>query len=419
MPTPRRRGPLSLTSASAFRRYFWQPPRAHGDIIEGREVSFLELFYDLVYVVVISQAARHLAGGVTWGSLGQFTVVFGLIWLAWVNGAVYHDLHGRAEGRTRSYVFLQMGLLTLLAVFTTGATTGDGPAFALVYSVYLLLLGWLWYSVRRQDDAAYRPRTTPYIAGVLISAAVVAFSALMPEGFRIGAWAVVVVGWLIGLTALDWRRGGIASYTSPNASESMIERFDLLTIIVLGEVVVGVVNGIVDAHRTPIAVVTGILGLGIGFAYWWSYFDLVAARPVRPERGALSRWLIGHLAVTMTIAATGGVMVSMLEHTSSGHAPAPAPMVLSLSVATGALALVLVASSLADWRDLAAVYRPVSVALGIAAALAVIVGWLAPPPWMQITLLTLVLGAVWVYGILTWFGVTHGDNDSSKANVTQ
>jgi hypothetical protein len=54
--------PLSWASAAAFRRHFWQPPRAHGDVIEGREVSFLELFYDLVYVVVVSQAARHLAG---------------------------------------------------------------------------------------------------------------------------------------------------------------------------------------------------------------------------------------------------------------------------------------------------------------------------------------------------------------------
>ncbi|MGB8381009.1 MAG: low temperature requirement protein A [Dermatophilaceae bacterium] len=103
--------------------------------------------------------------------------------------------------------------------------------------------------------------------------------------------------------------------------------------LVLGEVVVGVVNGIADDGRRPIAVVTGILGLGIGFAYWWSYFDLVAARRVRSERGALSRWLVGHLPVTMTIAATGAVMVSMVEHASGGHAPPPTashPMVLSL-----------------------------------------------------------------------------------------
>ena len=162
------------------------------------EVSFLELFYDLVFVVVVSQAAGHLAGDVTWAGVGRFAVVFGLIWLAWINGAVYHDLHGRAEGRTRSYDFLQMGVLALLAVFTGQATAGDGPAFAVVYSAYLFLLGWLWYSVRRQDDPAFRPATTPYITGVLVSATVVGASALLPHGPRLAAWVLVVVGWLVG-----------------------------------------------------------------------------------------------------------------------------------------------------------------------------------------------------------------------------
>ena len=411
MSDPQRSAPISWASAGAFRRHFWQPPRAHGDVIEGREVSFLELFYDLVYVVVVSQAARHLSGDVTWAGLGRFAVVFGLIWLAWINGAVYHDLHGRAEGRTRTYVFLQMSVLALLAVFTAEATAGDGAAFAVVYSAYLYLLGWLWYSVRAQDDPGFRPATTPYIAGVLISATIVGASALLPDGARLAAWALVVVCWLAGITVLDWRSGATRD-TSTNASVSMIERFDLFTIIVLGEVVVGVVNGIADAGRTPIAIVTGILGLGIGFAYWWSYFDLVGARRVLSERGALSRWFVGHLPVTMTIAATGGVMVSMIEHSSEGHAPAPAAMVLSLSVAVGVLALVLLATSLADWRDLAPVYRPVSMALAVAAVVALLLGWLAPPPWLQIPLLTLVLGAVWLYGILTWFSLTQHDEAS-------
>ncbi len=411
MPARQASTRLSWESAAAFRRHFWKPPRAHGDVIEGREVSFLELFYDLVYVVVVAQAAHHLAGGVTWAGVGRFAVVFGLIWLAWINGAVYHDLHGRAEGRTRTYVFLQMGILALLAVFTGEATAGDGPAFAVVYSVFLFLLGWLWYSVRRQDDPALRPATTPYIAGVLVSATVVGASALLPDGARLAAWALVVFGWLAGITLLDWRSGATRD-TSTNASESMIERFDLFTIIVLGEVVVGVVNGIADAGRTPIAVVTGILGLGIGFAYWWSYFDLVGARRVRSKRGAFSRWLVGHLPVTMTIAATGAVMVSMVEHASEGHAPAPAPMVLSLSVAVGVLALVFIATSLLDWRDLAPVYRSVSVALALAALVALLLGWLAPPPWLQILLLTLVLSAAWLFGILTWFSFTQPDGAS-------
>jgi low temperature requirement protein LtrA len=408
MPPSKAGATLTWASARAFRRHFWQPPRAHGDVVAGREVSFLELFYDLVYVVVVSQAAHHLAGDVTWAGLGRFAVVFGLIWIAWVNGAVYHDLHGRAEGRTRTYVFLQMGLLALLAVFTADATAGDGPAFAVVYGLFLLLLGWLWYSVRRQDDPAFRPTTTPYLVGVLASAAIVAASALLPGAARVAAWAFVVVGWLVGLSVLDWRNGATRD-TTASASDSMIERFDLFTIIVLGEVVVGVVDGITDAGRAPIALVTGILGLGVGFAYWWSYFDLVGGRRLRAERGALSRWLLGHLPVTMTIAATGGVMVNMVEHASEGHVPAPAPMVLSVSVAVGVLALVLVSTSLADWRDLEAVYRPLSVALLLAAVAALLLGWLAPPPWVQILLLTLVLGAVWLYGMLSWFSFTHTD----------
>ena len=48
-----------------FKSRFWQPPRAHGDVIEDRTVSFLELFYDLIYVVVIARAAHTLAGHLT------------------------------------------------------------------------------------------------------------------------------------------------------------------------------------------------------------------------------------------------------------------------------------------------------------------------------------------------------------------
>jgi low temperature requirement protein LtrA len=409
MPNPQKIARRSWPSASTMRRHFWQPPRAHGDAIEGRAVSFLELFYDLVYVVVVAQAAHHFAGDVTWAGAGQFAIVFGLIWFAWINGTVYHDLHGRSDARTRFYVFFQMGVLVLLAIFTGEATSGDGSAFATVYSAYLLLLGWLWYSVRRQDDPAFRSTTTPYLVGILGSASAVGASALLPDGPRLAIWAILVVFWIAGLSVLQMRNRASGA-PSANVSESMIERFDLFTIIVLGEVIVGVVNGIAEAGRTPVAIVTGMLGLGIGFAYWWTYFDFVGGRRVSADRGASSRWLVGHFLVTLSIAATGGVMVSMIENASEGHASPLEAMVLSLSVAVGALALVLVATSLADWRELAPIYRPAASALGVAAGVALLIGWLAPPPWLQILLLTLVLGVVWLYSILTRFVITHRED---------
>ncbi len=115
-----------------FRRRFWQPPRAHGDIVEDRTVGFLELFHDLVYVVVIAAAASTVAHDVTPRSVAEFVLVFGLIWLAWVNATFLHDLHGREDIRTRFYTFAQMLLIVLLAVFVGGAAGDEGRGFALV-----------------------------------------------------------------------------------------------------------------------------------------------------------------------------------------------------------------------------------------------------------------------------------------------
>ena len=64
----------------------------------------------------------------------EFAVVFGIVWTAWVNGSLYMELHGRQDGRTRLFVFVQMAILTLLAVFTSDATAEPGPPFALTYA---------------------------------------------------------------------------------------------------------------------------------------------------------------------------------------------------------------------------------------------------------------------------------------------
>jgi len=52
-------------------------------------VGPLELFCDLAVVVVVAQAARHLAGHLTWRGLGQFAAVFTLVWIAWTNGSLH------------------------------------------------------------------------------------------------------------------------------------------------------------------------------------------------------------------------------------------------------------------------------------------------------------------------------------------
>ena len=88
------------------RRSLWQPPRPHGEAPRERVVGPLELFYDLVVVVLVAQAAHHLAGDLTWSGLGEFTAIFTLVWIAWANGSLHHELHGHDDARARSTFLL-------------------------------------------------------------------------------------------------------------------------------------------------------------------------------------------------------------------------------------------------------------------------------------------------------------------------
>jgi low temperature requirement protein LtrA len=400
----------SSSTLDQFRRYFWQPPRAHGDIIEDRSVSFLELFYDLVYVVVIARAAHHLAAYVSWRGAVEFAIVFGLIWIAWLNGTLYHDLHGRGDGRTRTFVFIQMGLLALLGVFTAGATGEDGPAFAVVFTAYLCVLTWLWYTVQRQDDEQFRVFTRRYLFGMVVSVAVIGASAFLDDDARLVVWALFVVGWLLGTVVLQAVTGAMARLGF-DISESLIERFGLFTIIVLGEVVVGVVVGMSDADRTAIVIVTGMLGLGIGIAYWWTYFDFVGGRRVKMSNRAHTSWMMGHFPIVLGIAATGAAMVSLIEHADSASTPAPTAWLLTGTVALALVALALVTTSLSDAERVPQVFGPLRWALLIAALAALSLGWMRPAPWLLALGLWALLSVVWFYAILRWVKYTDPEED--------
>jgi low temperature requirement protein LtrA len=382
-----------------FRRRFWLPPRAHGEVVRDRTVSFLELFYDLVYVVVISRVSHTLAGDVTWRGIGEFAAVFGLIWLAWLNGTLYYEIHGREEGRTRFYVFIQMLLLGLLAVFTADAAGKSGATFAAIYAVYVAVLSWLWYTVRRIDQPEYMAITGRYLAAMLVSLAAMVITVFLPAPVRTIVWGALVIGWAgVGLLIALSPEVTFGVVTT----DSMVERFGLFVIIVLGEVVVGVVNGLSDSDQGFRSLATGMLGLMVGFAYWWTYFDYAGRRLPLDRPIVRNTWMYAHLPVSMSIAAAGAAMVSLIERSSDTTTTAATSWLLTGAVAVGLISLILLMSTLRDAQEKPALYRPVSRALLAAAAVSVALGGLRPAPWLLALLLVVTLGAVWLFAVDRW-----------------
>ena len=385
---------MQTRTIDRFRDWFWRPPRPHGESLRDRSVSNLELLYDLVYVAVIGQASHALAASLTARGVLEFGIVFGMIWLAWVNGSLYVELHGRQDGRTRFFVFVQMAILVLLAVFTGGAATDDGAAFAVIYATFLAVTAWLWLSVRRRDRPEFMAVTGAWLALMAVSIVVVLGSALLPPDLRLVVWAGYVVAWLVGIKVLGARSRMFEFGVRP--TDSMVERFGLFTIIVLGEVVIGVVAGLSAAQQDPLTIATGLVALVVGFGFWWMYFDVVGRRLPRPDRRAVATWVLGHFPIALGIAASGAGMVTLIEHAADAAAPPETAWLLSGAVAVGLAGIIVIATSLEDARRLPGVYRPVEWSLAAGAVAALAVGWLNPAPWLLALLLALILGVLWV-----------------------
>jgi len=395
-----------MTLGAGLRRWFLRPPRPHGEVIEDRTVSFLELFYDLVYVVLIGQVAHTLSEDVSWTGVLDFAVVFGLIWTGWFNGTQFHELHGREDGRNRSFIFLQMGILTVLAVFTGDAASTDGEPFALTYAVLLAVLLWQWASVYRTAAPEYRPGALRYLAGLVVSIGALLASSGMDDTGRVAVWAAIVVGSITLVVVYMLRTPD--DYLGIRATASMAERYGLFVIIVLGEVVFGVVDGlrgVVDLDFRTVA--TGVLGLTIAFGFWWTYFDYVGRRLPRQDGGSLVLWLYSQLPIALAVAAAGAGMVSLIEHAADARTPESSSWLLAGSVSALLIALVVTIVALVDYRRVAAVYRPLAVALLLGAAAALAIGWARPAPWLLATILDLILIAIWSFAFVRTLRTTR------------
>ena len=357
-------------------------------------VGPLELFYDLAVVVLIAQDAHHLAGHLTWGGLGEFVVLFTLIWIAWANGSLYHELHGHEDARSRSTFLLQILLLTAMGAFISQASGRRGAAFAVAAAALFAVLAGLWLLASRGDRPEYRRASRQYVTGTAACALLLASTALLPAGARIPAWGLIDVAYLAGFATV-LLTATAAQAATLTITDSLIDRFGTLIIIVLGEIVTGVVTGLASRPVSPLTFSVGLVAVVVGFGAWWTYFDFAGRRPPRPERAATLQWMLGHLPLTAAIAAMGAAMVTLVDHAHDGRTPAATAWVLCAGAAVVLGATMLVSASLQAWPRDRGLYRPLARTCAAAAVACLALGALRPAPLVLGLVLIVLLSIPW------------------------
>ena len=379
-----------------LRRSLWQPPRPHGEQPRERVVGPLELFYDLAVVVLVAQAAHRLAGHLTWPGLGEFTVVFTLVWIAWANGSLHHELHGHDDARARSTFLLQILLLVAMGAFIPQAGGARGAAFAAAAAVLFAVLAVLWLLAARGDRPEYRRPSQLFVTGTAASAVLLAGTALLPASARVPAWGLLDVAYLAGFAAVILTATPAATLT---VTDALIERFGLLTIIVLGETLTGVVGGLARAPVSGLTLAVGLVAVVVGFGAWWTYFDFAGHRHPRPVPAATLQWMLSHLPLTAAIAAMGAAMVSLVDHAHDGRTPAPTAWVLCAGAAVVLCATMLTAASLQAWRRVRGLYRPLARTCAALAVACLGLGAVRPAPLFLGHALVVLLSIPWVLAV--------------------
>jgi low temperature requirement protein LtrA len=294
------------------RRFSGRDPRE-----PHRTATPLELLYDLTIVVAFGTAADelghfiaedHIGAGVA----GFVFAVFAVSW-AWLNYSWFASAYDTDDWVFRLATMLQMAGVIVLALglpqmfeSIDGGDTLDNRVMVAGYVIMRAALVFLWWQVSRQDER-HRPTARAYLA--TIGVAQVGWVALAVIGLPIGttfALFSVLIGLELVGPLLAERRG-----RTPWHPHHIAERYGLLVIITLGEVIIGTVaslNAVVhgEAGWTVDAALLTIAGIGLTFGCWWTYFAVPWAEPLVRHRERAFWFGYGHLVIFASLAAIGG-----------------------------------------------------------------------------------------------------------------
>ncbi|MEA2575284.1 MAG: hypothetical protein QOH93_2582 [Chloroflexia bacterium] len=391
----------------------WQRPHLRDDESELREhrTTWLELFYDLVFVVVVAQLAHELATNVTWNGVLAFLLLFIPVWWVWIGATFYNDRFDTDDIGQRAYTFLQILAVAALALNIHDGIGKASQGFALAYAAARLLIIFMWVRGGFYNPVA-RPLTNRYAAGFSVSLALWVLSIFVDPPWRFMLWGIgLLFDLLTPLGTLHIQRR-LPSYSTSH----LPERFGLFTIIVLGESVAGTVRGAAEGLALALqTVVAGVLGLAMAFALWWLYFDNVMDRPVRRGLFSFAGRTYLHLPLLMGITAIGAGVADVIG-SESGILQAPLRWLICCAVGTSLLALGLLEMTL-DPAGLSEGSRRsiilLRVGTGVAALLLAPVGEVLSTVVLM-SALVLLLAAPIAQGLLTRL---RAPNNSSASGV--
>ncbi len=361
-------------------------------------VTYVELFFDLVFVFAITQLSHGLLAHLTPIGAVQTTILMLGVWWMWIDTTWCTNWLDPEKAPVRLMLFGLMLAGLVLSASIPKAFEDRGLAFGLALACFQLgrIMFMLW-AVKNHDAANYRNFVRIACWRGLSSALWVA-GAFFDAKTRLGVWALALVLDFLAPAAYFWvpRLGRSSTADWKVEGGHFSERCALFIIIALGELIL--ITGATFANMAWTGAHVGafLVAFAGSVAMWAIYFNIGAERSSRrfsasddPGRMARSGYTYLHIPIVAGIIVTA-VGDELVLHHPDGHTGLAAAAAI-----LGGPALYLAGNTL--FKRLSATYLPLShlVGLGLLAVLAPVAPFVSPLILASAATLVLIIVPLW------------------------
>lgn len=293
-----------------------------------RAATPLELLFDLTFVIAFSQASSQAAhyfelGRTSTAVVGFAIGIFAVTW-AWINFSWLASAYDTDDVFFRVATFVEMIGVIIMALglpdFFHSLDAGhhiDNAVLIAGYVVMRVATIALWLRAARNDPARRRSCLT-YAVGIAVVQAgwIVVIFTNPPAWVALALMVALAVAEMAVPVIAEQRDGG-----TPWHAHHIAERYSLLVIITLGEVILGTVLAISavvqDDGWSLEAILVAFGGTLLAFGMWWAYFILPSARILSVHRDRSFGWGYFHIVLFGAVAAVGAglhVAANVLAH---------------------------------------------------------------------------------------------------------
>lgn len=283
---------------------------------EHRQASWIDLFFDLTVVACVGKISHVFAENISF--MGFFYLLFSFltIWFIWQSIVIYANSFESFSLKFRISMLANMIPLSIIAIVLPIENFEEPDIYyALAFVSSRILIGFTWYSGAKDSKNNLLISTSKYFNKVYIISSLLTLSSyfVMRSGYPSGLflWGLAVIIEVFSLVLPNKNN----FYSIDLHPHYFKERFGLLTMLILGELLLSCINGAAEIQNEH--GLQSILIFIVSFIFvallWWLYFDFVINREISNP----VYWSLCHIPISLSLLMISSLLLEMLNHYTS------------------------------------------------------------------------------------------------------